>query len=784
MLRELSSTPGFISSDLPKGKNFIKKLLYVQHVNKEKDTVSETSERYLEEYLLANRTNFYDSNFTEYLASPNENLSMLKSSMGDLIRNVTVYSNPLPIPLKVPGVTFHAFVVFKTARFRWFRNSEETWWSLEKNGQYIILQQSTNEDDVIKKIYDTETKTTVERLGPIKKQKSDWAFEHVSELMRIIVNTNRIIRLYEPYHLLYSNCQNFASFVFKELCYGLEKWSTVTRAIVDQIGLKKKKIEPKIEYRIADKYKWILNDENFDCYTAMMEGTSKDFEKLIKNLSIKTINSVDSQGYTLLEWATVYSTSDWPIDEELKKKGAQIPSNEEGLFRRNVFFISLQYLPSHTKSKLLSFDGIDINSVNQTGDTSLHLALNGKKWKIVEEILNQFKDFDVNRTNSLGETPLHLVAKLKWDFDLFKNVFLRILERTNQENINKVDENGNTALLYAIDNQCENKVKELLKRDDVDVNIKNYFNNSTALLLASNWENIPADLFKIILDKSTDINAQDDDGSTALHFAILFKSEIATKALLAHNDVDVNAKNDHNRTPLHYASSWEDIPMDLFKQILENSTDVNAQDDDGSTALHVALFHKSEIATKELLAHNDVNVNVQDKNNQTALQFAMWDNIPEDLFNLILEKSTDVNAQDGIGNTALHFAISCKREIATKELLAHSDVDVKVKNNNNRTLLHYASSWEDIPMDLFTQILEKSTDINAQDKDGWTALHVTIYHKSEITTKILLAHKDVNVNIKNNDNHTALSYASKWEDIPMDLFNLISERKANKVKKF
>ncbi len=63
------------SSDLAAGEKFLQKLFYVQHVDKEKDTVIETPGLYLEEYLLANRNIFADFNFTEYLASPNENLS-------------------------------------------------------------------------------------------------------------------------------------------------------------------------------------------------------------------------------------------------------------------------------------------------------------------------------------------------------------------------------------------------------------------------------------------------------------------------------------------------------------------------------------------------------------------------------------------------------------------------------------------------------------------------------------------------------------------------------------
>ena len=55
-------------------------------------------------------------------------------------------------------------------------------------------------------------------------------------------------------------------------------------------------------------------------------------------------------------------------------------------------------------------------------------------------------------------------------------------------------------------------------------------------------KDIPVDLFKIILEKSTDINAQDINGETALHWAIIHLSGTATKELLAHKDVDVKRK--------------------------------------------------------------------------------------------------------------------------------------------------------------------------------------------------------------------------------------------------
>jgi ankyrin repeat protein len=123
---------------------------------------------------------------------------------------------------------------------------------------------------------------------------------------------------------------------------------------------------------------------------------------------------------------------------------------------------------------------------------------------------------------------------------------------------------------------------------DVDVNVKNN-NNHTALHVTSMWVDIPIDWFRDILRKSTDVNAQDQWGNTALQTAILGMSKRGAKELLKHNSVDVNVKNGANQTALHFAAEWKDIPLDLLRIILEKSTNVNAQDANGNTALQLAI---------------------------------------------------------------------------------------------------------------------------------------------------------------------------------------------------
>ncbi|EFX78104.1 hypothetical protein DAPPUDRAFT_34417, partial [Daphnia pulex] len=144
-----------------------------------------------------------------------------------------------------------------------------------------------------------------------------------------------------------------------------------------------------------------------------------------------------------------------------------------------------------------------------------------------------------------------------------------------------------------------------------------------------------------------------------LHLAIEQENRTAVEELLKRDNVDVNLKNNYNQTALHYASCWKNMPIHLFRIILEKSADVvNAQDKDGNTALHWATFKQSETQVEELLKRDDVmNVNLKNNDKQTALHLACaWKNIPIDLFKKILKKSTDVNAQDKYGWTALHWA--------------------------------------------------------------------------------------------------------------------------------
>lgn len=70
----------------------------------------------------------------------------------------------------------------------------------------------------------------------------------------------------------------------------------------------------------------------------------------------------------------------------------------------------------------------------------------------------------------------------------------------------------------------------------------------------------------------------------------------------------VNVKNIADQTVLHYAAMWPDMPVDLFKEILDKSDNANAEDDKRDRPLHWALQNQSTGAAHQLLHLESVDV--------------------------------------------------------------------------------------------------------------------------------------------------------------------------------
>lgn len=156
---------------------------------------------------------------------------------------------------------------------------------------------------------------------------------------------------------------------------------------------------------------------------------------------------------------------------------------------------------------------------------------------------------------------------------------------------------------------------------------------------------------KRLTKNGTDLNARDNEGDSALMWAVRCgKKEIAQ--LLLNAGADVNARNDNGYTVLMEVAGLG--KEEIARQLINAGADVNARFYNGTTALMRAVLRgRKEIA--QLLVDAGAHVNARNNDGKIALTFAIAFNyLP--LVELLLENGADSRIRDNAGRTALDIA--------------------------------------------------------------------------------------------------------------------------------
>lgn len=172
---------------------------------------------------------------------------------------------------------------------------------------------------------------------------------------------------------------------------------------------------------------------------------------------------------------------------------------------------------------------------------------------VLENILRNC-NIDINKFNSKGE-PLFFDSILHFNFKLFK------LLRTKNINLNKKDKDGNNIVFKLMEYNYKNLIKDK----------KLYLNT-----------------IKSLINSGVDINAKNDEGITALHYAIVEKCEYTIRLLLELR-ADCFATDNKGRTIMH-TCIWKNTTK-YFKLINHyNKEIINIPDAFGIRPINYAAF--------------------------------------------------------------------------------------------------------------------------------------------------------------------------------------------------
>jgi ankyrin repeat protein len=385
----------------------------------------------------------------------------------------------------------------------------------------------------------------------------------------------------------------------------------------------------------------------------------------------QTIERKNNKGYTALHSALLLQSD--CFSTFLLEQGADVDiATEDG---STSLHLAVQWPGCRDNLLLLILKSTnELNAINQNGKTALHCALESQS-SIACKMLLEMEDNDVNIVTADGEIALHLAAK--WP-GIGAELFTTLLGKTTE--INRPDSKGRTPLHCALLFKSVTATEILLNESAIVNAEAQEFDKFTATHLVVFWSSIPINLFEIILGKpEANLDAQDNYGRTALHCAILSKSEtLIDKLLNAKAKATIPEKFDR-LIPLHRAAMWRlEYQYSPSPETLQNQG---------------RYLNQYEMPRYQLLSNYKLDENVPD--------------ISRELFKKILENS-NVNEKSSRGETALHFALASHSENATGALLNHPYLDVNIKGRDGQMAIHIAAKWQSIPLPLFQEIIKRT----------------------------------------------------------------------------
>eukprot|EP01098_Paradermamoeba_levis_P009513 TRINITY_DN3972_c0_g1_i1.p1 TRINITY_DN3972_c0_g1~~TRINITY_DN3972_c0_g1_i1.p1 ORF type:complete len:552 (+),score=170.83 TRINITY_DN3972_c0_g1_i1:523-2178(+) len=226
-------------------------------------------------------------------------------------------------------------------------------------------------------------------------------------------------------------------------------------------------------------------------------------------------------------------------------------------------------------------------------------------------------------------------------------------KKKNLALINKLDENGWTAL-HCASNSKKLKIIRALLKAGADPRLKTTGSQNTSLHYLAKYapqEEEEKKLFltvlKLMVDKGADIDAVSKTSATPLHEAA-FKGAEDVALFLIKNRADINKKTLEGDTPLHYAIHANKV--NIVKLLLANGADT----DTGKNALDVAVKLKREEIAKLLTEHQK---RVKENEGQLeAIIIKSTDEIPSSLKKILDKSDLPFNT---IGEAQYHILFRC-----------------------------------------------------------------------------------------------------------------------------
>jgi ankyrin repeat protein len=376
-------------------------------------------------------------------------------------------------------------------------------------------------------------------------------------------------------------------------------------------------------------------------------------------------------------------------------------------------------------------------SVNATERTIIHLATEQGAQAALDTII-EAAGFDyipevVNKRDLTGKTALDIAYARKdseahaecarslimgggTSDDPFHPYFSQAIKSLNY---NLRAANGTAPLHYAVQEGYTGYIRFLLKKN-ADLNITNAA-GETPLHTAMKRGEVP--VIKMVVDGGAKVDVQDGRGNSPMHIAVPEEVHAEALAILMTARANPNLRDEAGRTPLHAFVSLNRPPL-VIETLLRGGASVTAQNNEGKTVLFIAVEEKRSVLIPVLLSYGSDIFSITAAGT-TPFGKALADN-SQTLPALITEKT--VQAIDAEGNTPLLVAMKSNAGIDIIRTILEKRADVNAQNKEGDSALHIAV--RNNQADIGSLLLDNGADIFLTNARGETPLFLTFYARA------------------------------------------------------
>ncbi len=375
-------------------------------------------------------------------------------------------------------------------------------------------------------------------------------------------------------------------------------------------------------------------------------------------------------------------------------------------------------------------------------ETLLHIAARNNQLEMVKLLIN--KGLNVNAVNQAGNTPLHL-SVFSGSYVLVAFLF----EHGADYQIR--NQRGRTALEY-VSYGKNPEIYELFLAKDKD--ILSYKSAEGAGLL--HWAATAGDTagFTYLQAKGLDAKMEDNTGSNIVHWAYS-SGDTSMLRYLNNKGFDYNMVSSKGFSPLTVAIMKKNLRIIEF--LLEDGLSVNHKFPPENSTMFIEACNLGVLEIAAYLAEKGADINAVDANGFSALCWSLNGNHPL-VTAFLLDKGANVNSPTKDGRTPLLIALRSDSLAEIKHLAEHG-ADFSATDSAGTSAMHMATLQGNLPLLLY--LIEKNAPAGTKDRNGLTPLHyAAIYGRSNIAKALIQC--GVDMNPTDNLNFNPLYYAALY----------------------